>query len=474
MKRESMLAKNTIIYMLGNTSSKILAFFMLPIYTFYLSQSDVGNFDLIFNTAIVAIPIITICSQNSIFRFSIGESDQNTTNRVISNGIFIVIIGIFISSIPYIVFCLLYKLNNSVLILLFIITFAFANVWQQIARALQKNIVFAISGVLQTIITFFTSILFISVFNMKLEALILSYVISSLSIIIYTEWKLGIIKNLKLKHINKDLLKKMIAYSLPLLPGEISWWLMSGASRYIIFIYLGVNANGVFAVASKFPALIATINGVFNLAWTESSIIEFNSTDKNEFYTKTFNIFLRLQFSLFLISLPILKYLLQFMLQSSYDYSWIYIPFVLLSTVFTSFSNFYNTGFLGSKNTIGSFSTVGIAAVLNIILTFLLIQSLGLHAAGIANCASLLCLWLVRVNLTKKYFTIRIEYNMLLLYVVFVVLFIFGYYLDKLWLDALMFLFATIMGYITNKVFIRSIVGTLKQKIRFNQVNQNV
>lgn len=465
MNREGKLVKNTVIYMVGNVLSKMISFFMFPILTFFLGASDLGMFDLIFNSSTVVIPIITLCSAQAVIRFVIDETDSNQINAHLTNGLFIVGLGVVVASIPYILLTAIYHFDNSVLIFLFILSFTISTFWQELARALHENIVFAMSGVIQTLVAFVICLLFILLYELSLQTLLVSYILASVAVTFYIEWKLKIVKRLKWQSIDFKKLKAMVSFSIPLIPNSISWWATSGVSRYIISFSLGVGANGIFAMATKFPALLMMANNVFNLAWTESAIVEYKSEDKNAYYTNVFNHLMRVQFTLFLVALPLLKYLLMYMVEPSFYIAWLYVPLLLLSTVFSSFASFYGTGYLSSNNTRGAFSTVAVAAIVNIMLTVTLIQWMGLHAAAVANCVSMICLWLTRIVGTRKFYVIQIDKKMLAFYLILSAVYSALYYQNDPRLDAAMFIVAIGIGYYTNKQFLHTAMLKVQQKL---------
>lgn len=454
MNKEKKLLKNTAIYLAGNITSKILGFLMLPIYTHYLSQSELGSFDIIFSTASIFIPIITICTINSIFRFLLGVNDEKEVNTILTNGITIIILGILFSFIPFLIYINIFNSKNALLILFFIIATILNNTWQQIARALNYNITYAVSGVLFSIILMVSSVLLILFFHMGIEALLISYSVSPLIAFIYIECKVNTFKRIKYFYIDINVIRKMLKYSLPLLPTDINWWVMSTVNKYIILFFLGVDSNGILTVASKFPSLMSMLNNLFNTAWTESAIIEYESIDKDKFYTNIFNKYLRIQFTILLLLLPVIKYIMLFIVDSSFYSAWIYVPYLLLGTVFASFANFYGTGYLSSKDTKGTFSTTIIATVVNIFLNLVLIKVLGLLSATIANCVSYFILWIIRIYHLRKYFKIHLEKKIVLICFFLTIVFIIGYYQNILWIDITSIIIASLFGYFINKELI--------------------
>lgn len=435
--------------MIGNVSSKILGFFLLPVYTHYLSQSVLGTFDLIFSTISIIIPVVTLSSINSIFRYALDSEDKKDLSEIFSNGVFILSAGMLISMIPYLAFSIITRQSNTILITVLVITTIFNSAWQQIARALKENLVYAVSGTLFSIILFISTILFL-LLGLHLEALLLSYIVSPLISFLYIEYKVKILRRLYFKTINKEKIKSMLKYSIPLMPNDISWWIMTTSNRFIITAFLGISANGIFSIANKFPSLLSMLNNIFNQAWTESAITEYNSKDKDVFYTNVFNVLARLQFSAFLILLPVMRYIVKLMVQKSFVSAWEYIPFLMLGTIFSSFSIFYGTGYLSSKKTKGAFITTIISSVVNVAINILLIKRLGLQSAALANFLSFFILWLIRMVQMKKYFKISLDYKMILINLIMVSVYIACYYQQLLWLDISMLCVALAAGFYWN------------------------
>lgn len=64
----------------------------------------------------------------------------------------------------------------------------------------------------------------------------------------------------------------MLAYSVPLIPNGIMWWVVNASDRYIIGYFLGYEATGIYSVAAKFPTLLTMLYGIFFQAWQLSAM----------------------------------------------------------------------------------------------------------------------------------------------------------------------------------------------------------
>ena len=73
MSKGKELAKNTIILFIGVFFTKIIQYFLLPVYTGYLTTEEYGTVDL-FNTIIsLLIPIIGLQIEQGVFRYLISN-----------------------------------------------------------------------------------------------------------------------------------------------------------------------------------------------------------------------------------------------------------------------------------------------------------------------------------------------------------------------------------------------------------------
>src|SRR5699024_8153644 len=137
--------------------------------------------------------------------------------------------------------------------------------------------------------------------------------------------------------------KKLIIYSLPLIPNTLMWWLINASSRYFIAYYVGLSANGLFGIASRIPSLLTLVSQVFNQAWQLSVIDEYDNKNNTSFYSKIFVNFSSIMIISISMIILMLKLAFELLFEASYFEAWQVTPFLLLSAVFSSF-----TGFLGS------------------------------------------------------------------------------------------------------------------------------
>ena len=89
MKKESRkkyLLKNTIFFSIGNFGSKIINFFLVPLYTNILSVAEYGTVDLMTILTTVLVPIITLNLSEAVLRFSLDkDADREKILKALMN-----------------------------------------------------------------------------------------------------------------------------------------------------------------------------------------------------------------------------------------------------------------------------------------------------------------------------------------------------------------------------------------------------
>src|SRR5699024_6034075 len=97
-------------------------------------------------------------------------------------------------------------------------------------------------------------------------------------------------------YVSKNTILSMLQYSIPLIPNSIAWWASNTINRYFILFLIGTSANGIFAVANRIPSLLSIVNSIFFQSWQLSAVEEYDSKDRNSFYTNVFNSYIKILF----------------------------------------------------------------------------------------------------------------------------------------------------------------------------------
>lgn len=423
------LLKNSGIFAIANLGSKLISILLVPYYTYVLSTSEYGTIDMIMTSASLILPLLTLNIFDATLRFSVKSKYNNSD--IFSNSIIVIILG-------NIVFLLIYPILNRMLLLkgitylfyIIILMQSINSVIAQFVRGIGKVKNFALNGLINTIVLVTSNIILLSKFNMGIKGYLISVILSYLIATIYLIFSVRMWKYFSCNEIRWSLIKEMSLYSIPLIPNSLMWWIMNASDRYAINMFMGIAANGVYAVAYKIPTILNLLYSIFSQAWQLSAIEEGDSENKSEFYTNVFKILSILMLLATSFILIIIRPIIEIILSTEYRESWKYVPFLLLAVVFTSFSSFLGTNYIAMKETKGVFKTSLVGGVLNIILNIILIPFIGINGAAISTMISFAVVWIMRIYDTKKFVIIKIDLKKMIYSLVIIFIQIFFLYTE--------------------------------------------
>ena len=466
MSKNKELLKNTIIIFLGKISTQFLSFFLLPIYTHYLSTGEYGTVDLILTYISLFVPVISIQQEMATFRYLIDsrENEKEKENVIsvsfknsLSRMIFFVIIYFIIFSFIKIKFKYYIIINISICI--------FSNLFLQIARGLGKNSNYSIASFITGLITFISNILLICILKIGAKGILISMSVANLICIIYLVLSLKIYKYINLQINNKKMKKEMLKYSIPLVINSISWWFINVSDRTIISIFMGVTANGIYAVSTKFPSIVTSISNIFNLSWTESAAIHINDDDRNDFFTNVSETILRLFSCLCMGIIAFLPFVFNIIIGKNYNDSYNYIPIFLVGTLSNCIVMVYSAIYIAKKMTNKVASTSIMSAIINIAINIIFIKKIGLYAAAISTALAYFIMMIYRHFDVKKYVKINYNYRIIIRITIMFIINIILYYRNNVYTNLLNIVLIIIFSILLNKNTIISFLLTIKNKL---------
>ena len=463
------LAKNTVIYMIGNLGSKILQVLILPLLTAVLLTEEYGYYDLIVTTINLITPIATLQLVEAMFRYLFGGSEEEKRVTISSVTAALVVGMTILAAVIALIQMFGIDLKYPFLIYLNYITNILFDYMQKIARCQQRNSLVAVSGVINTSVMLAVEAMALLVFKMRVDGMLLANCVSYFVAVLYLEYKLRIEEYLSIAAVNVKRVKELLKYSLPLVPNSVCWWVVSACDRYVISFFLSISANGIYSIAGKFSQMLSMITSVFQMAWQESSIIESDKATRDKFYTKTFDSYMRFLLSGYVVLLPIIRLAMPFLVAEEYRIGYLYNPLLLLGAVFSAFSQFYGSAYLAFKKTGGALSTTIIAAIINVTVGACLISKIGLYAPALGTTCAFLAQWLLRANQMKDYFRVKINTKVLSFMAPTMIVYYALYYKDSVVLHLTMLLVASIVFCTVNREMIRKILATVKKKVKSQQ-----
>lgn len=404
--RNDYLIKNTIIFTLGNFGSKIISFFLVPLYTYALTATEYGVVDLVVTVGTVAVPVLTLNISESVMRFALDKDiDKKKTTQI---GTVILLIGMLVGLLIFPICHSFDKISKySVFVYFYVITSAASQIYLCDLRGKELLVYYSIGNVLNTLFIAVLNILFLLVFKEGIEGYLKAYIIANALTAIYAIVVGKGYKSFHIFKIDKGLLTRMAKYSVVLIPNSFMWWIMNSSDRIMVSGMVSVAANGIYAVSYKLPTLVSTLTTIFNQAWSYSAIREEGTADESEYNNKIFKVLIGIVMLTGIGVLTFAKPFLSGYVSKEYYTAWKYMPFLTVGCVYLTMASFMATSYTVHKDSFGYLFSGMFGAIFNIVMNFVLIPLIGVYGAAIATCISYVLVFVFRLFHTRKY----IQYN---------------------------------------------------------------
>lgn len=406
-KKES-LAKLSFIYFLGTATSKGLAFFLFFLCTYFLTESEIGIYDIIITTIALAAPCINLMSDASIYRWLINAQTPDEQAKILESTFLIVLLSIAISITIYLGINVVFDIQfeYKYLALFYTILMTIYPVILQGLRGLSKLKDYTLTSIVFTLINVSLVFYFLKFTELRLKGVLLAHCISLFGVILFTiinnKWLIFVKSFKKFSGgYHRSLIKDFLKYSIPLLPNTLSWWLIGSAVKYVIFFYLGEHANGQFSVAYRFASILILITEVFTLAWQDKFLRFSNSSEAENYFNKILGDILPLIIGISLLIVGVSPLFFK-LLKPEYSKSFHLIPIMVLSIGTQAICSFYGSIFIWVKKTKSIFTSSIVAGMATVFSSLFLVK-FGLIGMTISILIGYILMLIIRILQSEKY-----------------------------------------------------------------------
>jgi len=416
MSEYKIFAKKISLIGIVNILVALNSFILLPILTKYFSVSDYGVWVQVLTTISLLPNIVTLGLPYTLIRFLSPEKNE----KKIQEGFYSILIIILIVTSAVSLLIFIFSHNISLLfggnvevakILAFLVFFNSLNLLcLSFFRTLNQIRKYSTFLLIQTYLgTLLIYILILCHYNVAetiiglLIANIITFIIMITIISAYIKFKIP-------KFVN---MKEYLSYGLPIIPSNLSYWIVDSSDRYIIGLLLGMSfvgyyspgyslGNFIILILAPFSFLLPTILPQYH--------IENNIEKINTFLKYSIKYFLLIaipaSIALSLLSKPILLIITTEEIALNGYYV---TPFIALSALLYGIYGIISNIILLEKKT----KVLGIiwiiAALFNITLTIILVPFIGILGAALTTLISYVIAFSVTLYYSYKFFKFEFD-----------------------------------------------------------------
>lgn len=295
-------------------------------------------------------------------------------------------------------------------------------------RMEQNAVLYTIQGVLHALLT---KIAYLTVgFTVPTgkAALTALTVLMGLFTLVFIYLQRGRLDARFLRNTDRECVKAVGAFALPLVPISLLAWLNSYVSPLVLKHLLGYSATGIYTSALGLASTINIIQTGFNTYWAPYVLENYQSDDSRRFYTV--HRLMACMLTLFGLGITLLQTPVFLLLGKAYRSSVVFFPFLFLSPICYCLGETTGMGVTISKKSYWNTLIYLFAGVVNVVLCFAFIPLLGMAGAALASATSAVLTLLLRTYVGERYYKVLESYRYLLYTIGLMALASFG----NLWL----------------------------------------
>lgn len=406
---------NSVVYTFNSILLKAFGFLLLPLYTNFLKDTDYGITGVITSFTNVANYIIAFCLFASVMRFYADyKEDRQKVKRFFGS----ILMFVFISGVTFTAILILFKdftqnvffkkidFYPTVLIALIGLTFGCMNlIYEHILKSMEQAKKFAITSICHFFVQLILNLIFIVKMDMGANGVLLATLIVNIGMFIYMLFDL--IKNdLITICLDKQILKEALAYSVPLLPHNLSSTIASFASKLFIKDMVTLGSAGLFNIATQFGSITDMIQTAVNTAFQPFFYEQLNKREKGYKQTivKLTSALVWIYGFIFIGIALFAQDLIILLLHKSYAKAWTVIPLIVVAYSIKILYYFYiNILMYYKKATRYIFVATLSSSILNIVLSYFLIPHFDMYGSVLADIICMVIRVGIIIMLSKKF-----------------------------------------------------------------------
>lgn len=388
------------IYMFSTSVNQAIPFLLLPVLTIYLIPSDFGYVNNFSTILVIMNAILGGGLVHNIEKYYFRQ-DQFFMNKLMGNLFFILFcstIIVFMGSLALALFFEIQFIPESMFVAIpfisfFFMSFELLKTWLKIRKQALFFSVATLSEVLLNVsLSLFLVIGLLLQWKGRVYGMIFSYLVFGVLSFGYLIHK----KYIQFS-INRDLLKKILTLSLPLLPSAISVMVIRRSGILFIDVFQGKTEAGLYGVGLNMATIILFISVPFIYSWNPHLYERLSKNNKMNSISSIRN--KMFVFTLFIFSVCILVsffsgFILRLMTTETFLRAAIFIPWLVFGFAFWAIRLMYMPFFIhhNRQKYIAIIDSVG--AGLNIVLNYFAAKNWGGIGVAIAflvsNCMTYL------------------------------------------------------------------------------------
>jgi O-antigen/teichoic acid export membrane protein len=413
------LGGQSAIYGLGGIVSRLIAVFLLPLYTSYLGPKGFGQISTIVALTAVLSIVLRFGITSAFFRFYFDSEHEDRKTLVVRTSFWFTMGMATLGLVLGIAFAQpvsdWLNLGGADLVIA-----GFIGLWAQmnyaqvtsLFRVEERPVGFAIASVANVLITIGATLTLVVGFHEGALGALVGNFLGTLTVyfalLAYRRYQLGF-------QFDRKLLRAMNRFGMPLVPSALALWAINLIDRLFVNHYKGQSEVGIYSFAVNIASVIVFLLTAFQLAWPAFaySIKDDTAAKRTYAYVLTYLLFVTCWMSLAFGSLaPWIVHVIN--PSGAFSRSAEAVPLLCFATAAYSGYSVLAIGIGRMRKTQLNWVVTSTAALVNIAINFALIPVYGMMGAAVSTLVAYVVLFAAMWFRSRQVFPVSYQWRRIL------------------------------------------------------------
>jgi len=416
------LTKDTALYGISTMVGRFLNFLLVPFYTNIFPPADYGVVTNLY-ALIALLNIFFLYGLDSAYLKFAASDDFVDKKKVFSSPFIMLLVTSVIFTLVLLasgssinkLFAVPEQYSHFLILTGFILLFdalsALPFIYLRVTRKAAKFSAIKVSNIVLTIIL---NIILIVILKKGIEAVFISNLVAS--VVTFLILLPDILSQLKIQ-IDKDVLKRLMKFGIPYLPGGLAAMFMQVIDRPIVEHLTDLKTLGIYQANYKLGIFMMLFVSMFQYAWQPFSLQYAKDKDAKELFSEVFTLFtlagtlILLSLSLFITDIAKFSIYGKSLIGEAYWSGLPIVPIILLAYLFNGFYFNFSAAIYIKEKSSSVPLLMGAGAITNVAANYLLIPMFNITGAALATLFSYVVMAVGFYFVSQKHFPVNYEWR---------------------------------------------------------------
>jgi O-antigen/teichoic acid export membrane protein len=265
------LGRHSFVYGLGGLVSRVLAVFLLPLYTRYLDRADLGAVGLVVALSAVLVTILRLGISSAFFRFYFDSQDDERRRLVVRTSFWFTMAsataGLAAGALLAEPIADLLGVDDANLV-----RAGFVGIWAQmnyeqltsLFRVEERSTAFVLASLANIAVTIAVTILLVVVWEQGALGVVVGNFTGTLAVYLAL---LAVHREQLGPQFSRPLLREMNRFGIPLVPAALALIAVNFSDRFFLVHLAGIEEVGLYEIGVRIASAMVLLLTAFRLAW---------------------------------------------------------------------------------------------------------------------------------------------------------------------------------------------------------------